>query len=100
MRWRMPRSGLVQRHDRVLLAAGPRPPVPVSECAGFRFPPEVIVLAVRWCLRFALSNWDVEELPAERGIDVDHVTVYRWVAWFTRCWPMHPPRPLRTRRRP
>jgi transposase-like protein len=39
----------------------------------------VIVLAVRWYLRFGLSYRDVDELLAERGIDVDHVTVHRWV---------------------
>ena len=49
--------------------------VPTSAFAGFRFPPEVITLAVRWYLRFGLSYRDVEELLAERGIDVDHVTV-------------------------
>jgi transposase, IS6 family len=38
---------------------------------------------VRWYLRFALSYRDVEELLAERGIAVDHVTVYRWVQRFT-----------------
>jgi DDE domain len=43
----------------------------------------VIVLAVRWYLRFALSYRDVEELLAERGIQVDHVTIYRWVQRFT-----------------
>jgi transposase-like protein len=43
----------------------------------------VIVLAVRWYLRFGLSYRDVEELLAERGIEVDHVTVYRWVQRFT-----------------
>jgi transposase-like protein len=43
----------------------------------------VIVLAVRWYLRFALSYRDVEELLAERGLDVDHVTIYRWVQRFT-----------------
>jgi transposase-like protein len=42
----------------------------------------VIVLAVRWYLRFGLSYRDVEELLAERGIEVDHVTVYRWVQRF------------------
>ena len=47
--------------------------------AGFRFPPDVILLAVRWYLRYGLSYCDVEELLAERGVDVDHVTVYRWV---------------------
>jgi len=41
------------------------------------------VLAVRWYLRFALSYRDVEELLVERGIEVDHVTVYRWVVGFT-----------------
>jgi transposase, IS6 family len=50
---------------------------------GFRFPTEIIVLAVRWYLRFGLSYRDVEELLAERGIEVDHVTVYRWVRRFT-----------------
>ena len=50
---------------------------------GFRFPPEVIMLAVRWYLRFGLSYRDLEELLAERGIDVDHVTVFRWVQRFT-----------------
>jgi transposase-like protein len=47
------------------------------------FPPEVIVLSVRWYLRFGLSYRDVEELLAERGVEVDHVTVYRWVQRFT-----------------
>jgi IS6 family transposase len=56
---------------------------PWSAFAGFRFPAEVIVVAVRWYLRYALSYRDVEELLAERGIDVDHVTVYRRVQRFT-----------------
>jgi transposase-like protein len=43
----------------------------------------VIVLAVRWYLRFGLSYRDVEELLAERGIDVDYVTVHRWVQRFS-----------------
>jgi IS6 family transposase len=61
-------------------------PVPVvssSAFEGFRFPPEIIVLAVRWYLRFGLSYRDVEELLAERGVEVDHVTVFRWVQRFT-----------------
>jgi DDE domain len=61
-----------------------RPPVPPrSAFAGFRFPPDVIVVAVRWYLRFGLPYRDVEELLAERGVEVDHVTVYRWVLRFT-----------------
>jgi transposase-like protein len=58
-------------------------PVPRSGFAGFRFPPEVITVAVRWYLRYGLSYRDVEELLAERGIEVDHVTIYRWVHRFT-----------------
>src|SRR4051812_18536175 len=54
-----------------------------SAPAGYRFPREVIAVAVRWYLRYGLSYRDVEELLAERGIDVDHVTVYRWVQRFT-----------------
>ena len=56
---------------------------PCSAYAGCQFPPEVIVLAVRWYLRFGLSYRDVEELLAERGVEVDHVTIYRWVQRFT-----------------
>jgi transposase-like protein len=58
-------------------------PVPRSAFSGFRFPPDVIVLAVRWYLRFGLSYRDVEELLVERGVEVDHVTIYRWVLRFT-----------------
>jgi hypothetical protein len=42
----------------------------------------VIVLAVRWYLRYGLSHRDVKELLAERGVEVDHVTVFRWVQRF------------------
>ena len=46
-------------------------------------PSDVIVVAVRWYLRYNLSYRDVEELLVERGVEVDHVTVYRWVQRFT-----------------
>src|SRR5881227_3574994 len=68
----------VRRSRRVRPVLPPR-----SAFAGFRFPREVIVLAVRWYLRYGLSYRDVEELLVERGIQVDHVTVYRWVQRFT-----------------
>jgi len=54
-------------------------PPPRSRFAGFRFSPDVIMVTVRWYLRYSLSYRDVEELLAERGITVDHVTVFRWV---------------------
>jgi transposase-like protein len=55
-----------------------------SAPVGYRFPREVIAVAVRWYLRYGLSYRDVEELLAERGITVDHVTIYRWVQTFTK----------------
>jgi hypothetical protein len=62
----------------------PRPaPIARSAFAGFRFPPDVIVLAVRWYLRFGPSYRDVEELLTERGVEVDDVTISRWVLRFT-----------------
>ena len=60
-----------------------RSSVESTSFVGYRFPPEVILLAVRWYLRYGLSYRDVEELLAERGIEVDHVTIYRWVQRFT-----------------
>ena len=43
------------------------------------FAPEVILCAVRWCLRYSLSYREVEELLVERGLEIDHTTVWRWV---------------------
>jgi hypothetical protein len=43
----------------------------------------VITLAVRWYVRYAASYRDVEELLAERGVEVDHTTLFRWVMRFT-----------------
>ena len=80
------RSARTHQHDGLStgLATRRRPaPVSRSAFAGFRFPAEVITVAVRWYLRYGLSYRDVEELLAERGVEVDHVTVYRWVQRFT-----------------
>ena len=60
-----------------------RSPAESASFTRYRFPPEVILLAVHWYLRYGLSYRDVEELLAERGIEVGHVTVYRWVQRFT-----------------
>jgi transposase-like protein len=43
------------------------------------FEPTVILLCVRWYCRYQLSYRDVEEMMRERGLDVDHSTVFRWV---------------------
>ena len=47
-----------------------------------QFEPEMILLAVGWYLRFSLSYRDVEELLAERGLEVSYETVRRWVLKF------------------
>ena len=49
---------------------------------GFRFPAEVILWAVRWYLRFPVSYRDLEAMLADRGVAVDHTTMYRWVQRF------------------
>jgi len=74
--------GLVEQGGRMRRGRTAVPVVERSAFAGFRFPPEVITVAVRWYLRLGLSYRDVEELLAERGIEVDHVAVYRWVQRF------------------
>jgi transposase, IS6 family len=45
---------------------------------GRHFQEEVIVLCVRWYLRYSLSYRDLEEMMAERGLSVDHATIARW----------------------
>src|SRR5947209_20215548 len=56
------------------------------------FEAEIILLCVRWYLRYALSYRDLEELMQERGLQVDHTTIYRWVQHYApelekRCRP-------------
>jgi transposase, IS6 family len=56
------------------------------------FEADIILCAVRWYLRYALSYRDVEELMGERGVWVDHTTVFRWVQRYApeldkRCRP-------------
>ncbi len=56
------------------------------------FEADIILLCVRWYLRYALSYRDLEEMMAERGLTVDHTTIYRWVQHYApeldkRCRP-------------
>ena len=46
---------------------------------GRQFPGEVIILCVRWYLRYPLAYEHVAELLAERGIEVDPSCLWRWV---------------------
>ena len=55
-----------------------------SAFSGYRFPNEVISLAVRWYLLSKLSYADVADLLAQRGIPVDPSTIYDWVQVFTQ----------------
>ena len=54
-----------------------------SVFAGFRFPPDVILSAARWYLHYEPSYRDPEELLAERGIEVDHMTLFQWMQRLT-----------------
>ncbi len=56
------------------------------------FEAEIILLCVRWYVRYSLSYRDLEEMMRERGLHVDHTTIYRWVQHFApeldkRCRP-------------
>ena len=46
---------------------------------GRHFQDRLIVLCVRWYLRYCLTLRDLEEMMAERGLQVDHITIGRWV---------------------
>jgi hypothetical protein len=51
---------------------------------GRHFNREVIILCVRWYLRFKLSLRDLVEMMAERGLSLAHTTIMRWVRHYTR----------------
>jgi transposase-like protein len=46
---------------------------------GRQFTAEVILWAVRWYLQFPISYRDLERMFADRGIQVDHTTLFRWI---------------------
>jgi putative transposase len=50
---------------------------------GRHFPKAVILMAVRWYVAYALSYRDIEELMNERGVNVDHATIQRWVVKYS-----------------
>ena len=64
---------------------------------GRYFEDVIIMLCVRWYLRYSLSYRDLEEMMAERGLSVDHVTIWRWVQHYA---PILNQRLRRERRRP
>lgn len=50
---------------------------------GRHFDRSVILLCVRWYLAYSLSLRDLEEMMAERGVQVDHATIHRWTVHYT-----------------
>src|SRR5215831_17021219 len=50
---------------------------------GAHFPPEVILMGVRWYVAYPLSTRHVEELMEERGVEVDYSTINRWVIKYS-----------------
>ena len=77
---RLGQGGLIRRRSA-------RVPARRSSFTAYHFPTDMITVVVRlavcWYLLYGLSHRDVEELLAERGVGVDHVTVCRWVQRFT-----------------
>ena len=49
---------------------------------GRHFPKDIMLMAVRWKLALPLSYRAIEELMAERGTEVDHSTVQKWVVYY------------------
>jgi len=50
---------------------------------GAHFPPEVILMGIRWYVAYPLSTRHVEEFMEERGVEVDHATINRWVIKYS-----------------
>ncbi|WP_416430710.1 IS6 family transposase [Piscirickettsia salmonis] len=66
--------------------------------SGRHFKKDLIMMAIRWYVAYTLSYRDIEELMAERGIQVDHSTIHRWVVkyapqleeHFNKCYKRQP----------
>jgi transposase, IS6 family len=51
----------------------------MSDFKWRHFQGEIILWAVRWYCRYGISYRDIEQMMGERGVPVDHSTIYRWV---------------------
>src|SRR3954469_3757095 len=74
-------SGLTSGDGKRGVAAWPKPPRPSSTLhfKGRQFTAEVILWAVRWYLLFPISYRDLELMLQDRGVEVDHTTIFRWI---------------------
>jgi hypothetical protein len=57
--------------------------MPVDSFKWKHYAGEMILLNVRWYLKYALSYRNLEEMMAERGVKVDHTTIMRWVHQYS-----------------
>ena len=57
----------------------------MNDFKGRHFEGEIVLWAVRWYCRHGISYRDLEEMMAERGVRVDHSTIYRWVQEIRTC---------------
>jgi IS6 family transposase len=54
----------------------------MSDFKGRRFPTGIILVCVRWYCKYGISYRDLEEMMSERGVTVDHTTLFRWVQHY------------------
>jgi transposase-like protein len=57
--------------------------MPVNSVKWKHYAGEIILLNVRWYLKYALSYRNLQEMMAERGVEVDHTTIMRWVHQYS-----------------
>src|SRR3954462_12823578 len=74
-------SGLTSGDGKRGVATWLKPPRPSStlQFKGRQFTAEVILWAVRWYLMFPISYRDLELMLQDRGVEVDHTTLFRWI---------------------
>jgi transposase-like protein len=54
----------------------------MSDFKGRRFPTNIILVCVRWYCKYGISYRDLKEMTSERGVIVDHTTLFRWVQHY------------------
>ena len=57
--------------------------MPVNSFKWKHFAGEIILQTIRWYLKYSLSYRNLEEIMAERGVEVDHTTIMRWVHQYS-----------------
>ena len=70
----------------------------MNDFKGRHFGGEIVLWAVRWYCRYAVSYRDLEAMMTERGVAVDHSTIYRWIQRFVSLTSARAPGSLRRRR--